>query len=209
MFRPFRVGGIVAGLALMGFGVGAVLTGLAGRQEVSDTIKREQIVGTPDMTPSLIARQDEGGRSRCRVADVQRRRQGHHERRRRQVLRRYMRIHALEATGGKTYAQMPQYASANGRGTTTRHRRSRIEDRSAPEQSGAPDLDRRDRTEHRADHVVLRLLGRAVRDRHGRRAAARPASASSSSATGLTGGRECAAGVQPPARVRSRPAPAT
>ncbi|MDP9345648.1 MAG: hypothetical protein M3P44_07975, partial [Actinomycetota bacterium] len=30
----------------------------------------------------------------------------------------YMRIHALEATGGKTYAQMPQYATADGKGTS-------------------------------------------------------------------------------------------
>ena len=29
----------------------------------------------------------------------------------------YMRIHALEATGGKTYAEMPQFASADGKGT--------------------------------------------------------------------------------------------
>jgi hypothetical protein len=29
----------------------------------------------------------------------------------------YMRIHALEATGGKTYSQMPQFATANGKGT--------------------------------------------------------------------------------------------
>ena len=29
----------------------------------------------------------------------------------------YMRIHALEATGGLTYAQMPRYATADGKGT--------------------------------------------------------------------------------------------
>jgi hypothetical protein len=29
----------------------------------------------------------------------------------------YMRIHALEATGGQTYAQMPRYATADGKGT--------------------------------------------------------------------------------------------
>ena len=29
----------------------------------------------------------------------------------------YMRIHALEATGGKTYSQMPRYATADGKGT--------------------------------------------------------------------------------------------
>ena len=28
-----------------------------------------------------------------------------------------MRIHALEATGGKVYSQMPRYATANGAGT--------------------------------------------------------------------------------------------
>ena len=28
-----------------------------------------------------------------------------------------MRIHALEATGGKTYAQMPQYPTTDGKGT--------------------------------------------------------------------------------------------
>src|SRR6185503_20233831 len=29
----------------------------------------------------------------------------------------YMRIHALEATGGQTYAEMPRYATADGKGT--------------------------------------------------------------------------------------------
>ena len=29
----------------------------------------------------------------------------------------YMRIHALEATGGQTYAQMPRYATSDGKGT--------------------------------------------------------------------------------------------
>jgi hypothetical protein len=29
----------------------------------------------------------------------------------------YMRIHALEASGGKVYSQMPQYATADGKGT--------------------------------------------------------------------------------------------
>ena len=55
MSRPFRLAGIVAGLVLVGFGVGAILIGLAGRDEVNATIKQEQIVGGPDMTPALIA----------------------------------------------------------------------------------------------------------------------------------------------------------
>ena len=28
-----------------------------------------------------------------------------------------MRVHALEASGGKTYAEMPRYATADGKGT--------------------------------------------------------------------------------------------
>ena len=51
MSRPFRLGGIVAGVVLIAFGVGAIVIGLAGRGEVSDAIAREQIVGSPDMTP--------------------------------------------------------------------------------------------------------------------------------------------------------------
>jgi hypothetical protein len=30
---------------------------------------------------------------------------------------KYMRIHALEATGGKTYSQMPRFATADNKGT--------------------------------------------------------------------------------------------
>jgi hypothetical protein len=117
MSRAFRLAGITAGLLLIAFGVGAVLIGLAGRNEVSANIKREQIVGTPDMKPALIAAKakaaglhvalptcDVAGKAIASGSDAK-------------CFAAYMRIHALEATGGKTYAQMPQYASADGRGT--------------------------------------------------------------------------------------------
>jgi hypothetical protein len=116
--HPFRLGGLVAGLILVVLGVGAIVTGLAGRHEVSTDIKREQIVGTPDMKPSLIAQKvkragltnvtlptcDVAGKSIANGADAK-------------CFASYMRVHALEATGGKTYAQMPQYATADGKGT--------------------------------------------------------------------------------------------
>jgi hypothetical protein len=117
MSRPFRLGGIIAGLVLVVFGVGAIVTGLAGRSEVAGNIKREQIVGSPDMKPALIAvaaKQagltvalptcDVAGKAISSGGDAK-------------CFASYMRIHALEATGGKTYAQMPQYATADGRGT--------------------------------------------------------------------------------------------
>ena len=118
MSRPLRLGGIAAGLILVVFGIGAIVIGLAGRNEVNSNIKREQIVGTPDMTPALIAKAaneaglknvalptcNVAGKSIANGADAK-------------CFASYMRIHALEATGGKTYAQMPQYATADGKGT--------------------------------------------------------------------------------------------
>ena len=119
MSRPLRLGGIAAGLILVVFGIGAIVIGLAGRNEVNSNIKREQIVGTPDMTPALIAKAaNEAGLKNvalptCNVAgkaftngsDAK-------------CFAWYMRIQALEATGGKTYAQMPQFATADGKGTS-------------------------------------------------------------------------------------------
>ena len=78
------------------------------------------IVGTPDMTPAAIKAEarkagldvtalkvpatsvagktiDTGARARAFAG--------------------YMRIHALEASGGVTYAQMPRFATADGKGT--------------------------------------------------------------------------------------------
>jgi len=116
--RPFRLGGIIAVLVLVAFGAGAIVIGISGRQEVGDNLKQERIVGTPDMTPTLIAAKvKEAGLTgiklpTCAVAgkaissgdDAK-------------CFASYMRVHALEATGGKVFADMPQFASANGKGT--------------------------------------------------------------------------------------------
>jgi hypothetical protein len=118
MPRPFRLAGIIAGLILVAFGIGAIVIGVSGRHEVSTDVKREQIVGTPDMKPSLIAVTakkaglvnvtlptcDVAGKAITNGSDAK-------------CFASYMRVHALEATGGKTYSQMPQYATADGKGT--------------------------------------------------------------------------------------------
>jgi hypothetical protein len=118
MPRPFRLAGIIAGLILIAFGTGAVIVGFGGRSEVNASVKREQIVGSADMTPALTAAAikeaglevavpdcDVAGKAIANGADAK-------------CFAAYMRIHALESTGGETYAQMPQYASADGRGTS-------------------------------------------------------------------------------------------
>jgi hypothetical protein len=114
----FRYGGVAASIVLIALGIGAIVVGANGRSEVNNDVKREAIVGTPDMTPAAIAREakaagltnvdlptcsvagqaiDSGDRAKCFAS--------------------YMRIHALEATGGQTYSQMPRYATADGKGT--------------------------------------------------------------------------------------------
>ena len=118
MSRPFRLAGIVAGLVLVAFGIGAIVIGITGRHEVSTDVKREQIVGTPDMKPSLIAaKAKEAGLTNvalptCDVAGKAITNGGDAK-----CFASYMRIHALEATGGKTFSQMPQFATADGKGT--------------------------------------------------------------------------------------------
>src|SRR3954467_5925832 len=118
MRKTFEIGGLVAAIVLIAFGAGALVISGQGRGTVRDSLKLEQIVGTPDMTPSAISEEatkaglkdialptctvagkaiDDGARARCFAS--------------------YMRIHTLEATGGQTYAQMPRYMTADGKGT--------------------------------------------------------------------------------------------
>lgn len=117
MPRPFRLAGIIAGIVLVAFGIGAIVIGVSGRHEVSTDVKREQIVGTPDMKPSLIAveARKAGVTTALPTCDVAG--QAISNGSQAKCFASYMRIHALVATGGKTYSQMPQYASADGKGT--------------------------------------------------------------------------------------------
>jgi len=118
MPRPFRLAGIIAGLVLVAFGIGAIVIGSSGRHEVSTDVKREQIVGTPDMKPALIAVAiKEAGLKDVAVPTCDVAGKAITNGSEAKCFASYMRIHALEATGGKTYAQMPQYATANGKGT--------------------------------------------------------------------------------------------
>jgi len=48
MSRLFRYGGIAASIVLIAFGIGAVVIGIDGRDQVRSDLAREQIVGTPD-----------------------------------------------------------------------------------------------------------------------------------------------------------------
>ena len=120
MRKAFEIGGMVAAVVLVAFGIAAIVIGANGRSTVQDNLVAQKIVGTSDMTPAAITAEatkaglktnqiaipscsvagktvNNGATARC--------------------FAQYMNIHALEATGGLLYSQMPRYATADGKGT--------------------------------------------------------------------------------------------
>jgi hypothetical protein len=55
MRKFFEIGGLVAAIVLVGFGVTAIAMGVSGRSTVQSSLSQEQIIGTSDMTPTTIA----------------------------------------------------------------------------------------------------------------------------------------------------------
>jgi hypothetical protein len=103
-------GGIVAGAVLIAFGVVSVVMGVQGRSTVRDSLKLEQIVGSPDMTPAAIATEaQKAGLTGVALPTKSVAGKAITTGDRARTFAQYMRIHALEATGGFTYAQMGQY----------------------------------------------------------------------------------------------------
>ena len=96
MSKFFKYGGLVASIILIAFGVGAIYMGVDGRDRVQSDLAREQIVGTPDSTiPNQLV--NTGSEAQAFAATI--------------------RKHTLEATGGKTYAQMERFVDKNGKPT--------------------------------------------------------------------------------------------
>src|SRR5206468_4820454 len=113
LFRKlFEWGGFTAGAILVTFGVVAIVMGFNGRSTVSDSLKLEKITGTPDMTPALIAKEaKEAGLTNVDLPTVAVAGKAIDSGPRARAFASYMRIHALEATGGYTYAQMGRFTA--------------------------------------------------------------------------------------------------
>jgi hypothetical protein len=114
MRKLLEWGGVAAGLVLIGFGIASLVLAIGGHNEVRTQLKQEQIVGSPDMTPEAIAQEakDAGlpatiDLPTCNVAD-----QTIDTGSEAKCFASYMRIHALESTGGLTYAEMGRFQSA-------------------------------------------------------------------------------------------------
>jgi hypothetical protein len=134
--RILELGGIAAGVVMVAFGIGALVLGINARNTVGDELKREFIVGSPDMNPTETEKAvQEAGLTdvtipSCDVAEKEIE-TGSDAR----CFAQYMRIHALESSGGLTYAQMGRFVAAadpdNPAGTSD-------EEAAAKDESGEP-----------------------------------------------------------------------
>ena len=118
--RLLEIGGVIAAVVLIAFGAGAIVLSMQGarRRQTANSRSRKSW-DAADMNPSATAVEakaaglpksitlptcnvagktiNNGATARCFAS--------------------YMRIHALESTGGLVYSQVPDYATANGEGT--------------------------------------------------------------------------------------------
>jgi len=117
MRKFFEIGGVVAAVVLVAFGITSIVVGLNGRDTVQSSLKQEQIVGSPDMTPAAI--RTEAAKAGLKVDELtfpsmsvagKKIDTGDEAR----AFAGYMRIHALEATGGLTYAEMGRFVAKPG-----------------------------------------------------------------------------------------------
>ena len=116
MRKFVEIGGVIAAVVLIAFGIGALVLGVNGRSTVRDSLKLEQIVGSDDMTPALIAADAKKAglpdSLKTPTVDIAGKPIDTGDRAR--AFASYIRIHTLEATGGLTYAQMGRFATADG-----------------------------------------------------------------------------------------------
>jgi hypothetical protein len=112
--RVWEIGGFISGAVLIVFGAVALYLGVNGYQTIQDELDKEYIVGGSDMAPGEIrAAAEEAGLPEtidlpsCDVVDEEID-TGTEAR----CFAQYMRIHALESTGGLTYAQMGRFQAA-------------------------------------------------------------------------------------------------
>jgi len=110
--KLLRLGGYAAGVILIIFGIGTIVIGISGRNTVEDELSQEKIVGSPDMSPEGIAPAIEEANLTVDVPDCDVAEEPINTGSEARCFAQYMRIHALESSGGLTYAEMGRFVSA-------------------------------------------------------------------------------------------------
>jgi F0F1-type ATP synthase membrane subunit c/vacuolar-type H+-ATPase subunit K len=112
MRKGLEIGGVVATVVLIAFGVAAIVMGANGKSTVQNSLSQEQIVGTPDMTPTEIKGEVAGAGLTNKITDLPScsvAEEAIDNGDKARCFAQYMRIHALLATGGYTYSQMGRF----------------------------------------------------------------------------------------------------
>jgi hypothetical protein len=140
--KVLEIGGFVAGAVLIAFGIVVIVLAVNGGSTVNSGLKQESITGTPDMTPAGI-KQEVAGQAwangysfpKCSVAG-----KAVDNGTAARCFAQYMRIHALEATGGLTYAEMGRYATADGKAAGTNDPTKAVQKDGQPASNTARDI---------------------------------------------------------------------
>jgi len=115
MRKLFEIGGLIAGLVLIVFGVVAIVMGVNGQSTVSDSLKQQKITGTADMTPAAIrAEAAKAGLKNAPIPSCSVANKSIDSGSRARCFGQYMQVHSLEATGGFYYSQMGIYTAKPG-----------------------------------------------------------------------------------------------
>ena len=99
--RLLEWGGLAAGVVLIAFGAVAVYMGVDGRSTVRDNLKQEQIYFGDASDPAVAKYADEWAGEQLLTGQQAR------------AFAQVMRMHALESSGGLTYAQMGRFQLAS------------------------------------------------------------------------------------------------
>src|SRR5687767_5811106 len=107
-------GGVAAGGVLIAVGIVSLVLAIGGHNEVRSQLTQEKIVGSSDMTPEAIAQQveDAGLPSSVDLPSCDVANEEIDTGNEAKCFASYMRVHALESTGGLTYAEMGRFQAA-------------------------------------------------------------------------------------------------
>jgi|SRR5215217_2100788 len=139
--KVFNYGGIAAAVILIAFGIGALVIGMNGRDDVRTSISKESIVGTSDMTPTAIAAEaKKAGLKNVDIPSMSVAGQKIDTGSEAKAFAQYMRIHALESTGGQVYAEMGRYLDSQGKATNDEAAAAKDPKTGKPVENGARNL---------------------------------------------------------------------
>jgi hypothetical protein len=99
--KILEIGGLIAGVVLIAFGVAAIYMGVDGRSTVRDSLKQEQIYFGSTDDPAVAKHAEQWAEEQVLTGEQAR------------AFANVMREHALESSGGLTYAQMGRFVAAD------------------------------------------------------------------------------------------------